>query len=70
MIQLHVLNSNERFTTFWDNFLKYVLSNMTKASSIDDYLAEFNAKLVLVEGRTMIQFKDEQMAGLFLLKYS
>lgn len=70
MMQLKIYNSESKVMTYWNNFLNYVLSNMTTVSAVDDYLAEFDAKLILCDGRTMLQFEDDQYMSIFLLKFS
>jgi hypothetical protein len=78
MIQFDVYEFNEiQYTPFWRNFLDDVerkhMSQSIKdwRSSVRDELITYNAKIVVSRtGFSVIQFDDDQMAEIFLLKYS
>lgn len=78
MIQLsiHAAGGNQ-YSNFWRNFVKTVKYEYTTDNRVirwenvvNKLLEDYSAQVIVVNGRTVLQFEDEQFMSIFLLKFS
>lgn len=78
MVQLSIhTNDGRQYCDFWRNFVKIMKYEYTSDNRIirwenmvDALLKEYSTSMRVVDGRTVIQFEDEQFMSIFLLKFA